>query len=107
MSKRLPIHVADEAKGRAPIWRSIEEKADSSTRTSNAAEESGVQVVPESSVLGRRGFLTVSGATAAAIGLSGCLRRPAENILPFSHAPEYTLPGIPLHYATAVHHQGE
>src|SRR5690606_3936939 len=101
MSKRLPIHVAPAASAQAPVWRSLGEKADPERRAREAAEESSVQL-PEKSVLGRRRFLAVSGATAAAVGLSGCLRRPAEHILPFSQAPEYIVPGVPLHYATAV-----
>ena len=106
MSKRLPIHVAPAAPEQAPVWRSLDEKADPERRTRDAGEEGSVQL-PESSVLGRRRFLAVSGATAAAVGLSGCLRRPAEHILPYSQAPEYIVPGVPLHYATAVSHHGE
>ncbi len=103
MSKRLPYYVpADEGPA---IWRSLEEKADPERRTREAAEETSV--VPEKSIVGRRRFMAVSGATAAAVGLSGCLRRPAENILPYSRAPEYSLPGIALHFATGVHHHGE
>jgi molybdopterin-containing oxidoreductase family iron-sulfur binding subunit len=105
MSKRLPIHVPADAPDQPPIWRSVEEKADPTRRTREAVEEQAVQV-PEASLLGRRRFFAVTGATAAAVGLSGCLRRPAENILPFSQAPEYVVPGVPLHYATTVEHHG-
>ena len=106
MSKRLPIHVPADAPDQPPIWRSLGEKADPARRAKEAAEEPAVQV-PERSTLGRRSFLAVAGATGAAVGLSGCLRRPAENILPYSHAPEYVVPGVPLHYATSVQHHGE
>ncbi len=106
MSKRLPIHVPADAPDQPAIWRSLGEKADPTRRARQAVEEPAVQV-PEKSILGRRSFLGVAGATTAAIGLSGCLRRPAENILPFTRAPEYSQPGIPLHFATSVHHQGE
>jgi molybdopterin-containing oxidoreductase family iron-sulfur binding subunit len=50
---------------------------------------------------GRRQFFALAGSTAA-VSLSGCLRRPVEHILPYSHQPEYVLPGIPLHYATTL-----
>lgn len=106
MSKRLPIHVSADAPGQPPIWRSLGEKAEPTRRAREATEETSVQI-PEKSVLGRRRFFAVTGATAAAVGLSGCLRRPAENILPYSSAPEYIVPGVPLHYATTVQHQGE
>jgi Fe-S-cluster-containing dehydrogenase component len=127
MSKRLPFHVPTAADAEGPaIWRSLAEKAEPETRAAAATEEQSVQVrvrkdellrsdalrkgkndvLPEQSVVSRRQFLAVSGATAAAVGLSGCLRRPAENILPYSRAPEYSLPGVPLHFATATSHQG-
>ncbi len=106
MSKRLPIHVPADAPGQRPIWRSVTEKADPDRRAREAVEEPAIQI-PEKSVLGRRSFFKVGGATAAAVGLAGCLRRPAENILPYSHAPEYIVPGVPLHFATSVSHHGE
>ncbi len=106
MSKRLPIHVPADAPDQPPIWRSLGEKADPTRRAKQAVEEPAVQV-PEKSILGRRSFLAVTGATGAAVTLSGCLRRPAENILPYSHAPEHIVPGVPLHFATAVQHHGD
>ncbi|HJL20318.1 MAG TPA: 4Fe-4S dicluster domain-containing protein [Sandaracinaceae bacterium LLY-WYZ-13_1] len=137
MSKRLPYQVPAEASDRPAIWRSLGEKAEPGRRDRTSVEETSVQVpradgasgssfVPlgglkakaeakkatktngePSSRVGRRQFFAVGGATAAAVGLSGCLRRPAEHILPYSQAPEYTVPGIPLHYATSVSHRGE
>ncbi|MCZ7683129.1 MAG: hypothetical protein M5U28_31700 [Sandaracinaceae bacterium] len=95
-----------DAPDQPPIWRSLGEKADPTRRAKQAVEEPAVQV-PEKSILGRRSFLAVTGATGAAVTLSGCLRRPAENILPYSHAPEHIVPGVPLHFATAVQHHGD
>ena len=95
---------------RLPIWRSLEEKDDPGRHDRLAQEETGIQVgslLPESSIVDRRTFLTITGASAAAVGLSGCLRRPSENILPYSVQPEYNLPGIALHYATSTSHMGE
>jgi len=43
----------------------------------------------------------------AASGLSGCIRRPEEKILPYTVAPEEFLPGIPQYYATATQIGGE
>ncbi len=53
----------------------------------------------------RRQFLQLMGASIAFAGLSGC-RRPVEKTLPFSHKPEEIIPGIPLHYATAMPFRG-
>ena len=52
--------------------------------------------------MGRRGFLSVAGAGAAALGAQGCVRRPENLILPYTQGPEYSLPGIPLHFATVT-----
>ena len=117
MSKREPFHVPAEPAARPAIWRTLSEKADPSTRARAAVVEEGVQLEsPESGLVaasslasnvGRRKFMAVGTATAAAVGLSGCLRRPAEQILPYSRAPEYALPGIALHFATSMSHQGD
>ena len=48
-----------------------------------------------------------SGAAAAAATLSGCLRRPAEHILPYTRTPEYALPGIGIHFTSVLSHYGE
>ncbi|MGE0785923.1 MAG: molybdopterin oxidoreductase [Sandaracinaceae bacterium] len=111
MSKRAPTtYVAHPDDGEKPIWRSLAEKADPEKRQREAAEEIGVQVgslLPSSSLVSRRTLFKVTGATAAAVGLSGCLRRPAEQILPYTQGPEYSLPGATLHFATSTSHHGE
>ena len=53
----------------------------------------------------RRHFLQLMGASIAFAGLSGC-RRPVEKTLPYSRKPEEIIPGIPLHYATAMPYRG-
>ncbi|MCA9682274.1 MAG: 4Fe-4S dicluster domain-containing protein [Myxococcales bacterium] len=52
----------------------------------------------------RRKFMGLLGASTALAGLtsSGCLRKPAENIMPFAKRPEDRIPGMPVYYATAV-----
>ena len=95
---------------RPAIWRSIAEKVDPRRRDRLAQQETGIQVgslLPENSLVNRRTFLTVTGASAAAVGLNGCIRRPSENILPYTVQPEYAHPGVPLHFATSTTHRGE
>lgn len=58
-------------------------------------------------LLGRRDFVALAGLSAAMVGLQGCIRRPEEKILPYTTAPEYTVPGVPLHYATVLNHGGD
>ncbi len=51
----------------------------------------------------RRGFLKVMGASMAlaGFGLSSC-RRPEAHLVPFTKSVEWTIPGKPLYYATAM-----
>ncbi len=57
--------------------------------------------------VGRRGFLQTGALAAGALGLQGCIRRPEENILPYVQGPEYLIPGVPLHFATATSRGGD
>src|SRR6185312_9417292 len=60
----------------------------------------------ESSNVSRRSFLSLVSASLALSGLAAC-RRPVEHILPYGKMPEQVIPGIPSHYATAIHHHGD
>ena len=132
MSKRNPLsYRASEAAGQSSgpaIWRSLAEKNDPARRLDAATSEPEVSAADDVSIthaplvqlgakkgaasgsekggFGRRSFLAGSAITAA-LAASGCARRPVEHILPYARQPEYTLPGIALHYATALAHRGE
>lgn len=121
MSKREALTVRSAPTGSLPVWRSLEEKSESpEVRARKASIEEGVAVdglvslgkktgkaAPKEGAVGRRTFLAAASTASAAVGLSGCIRRPAEEILPYTRTPEYALPGIALHYATALSHNGE
>jgi Fe-S-cluster-containing dehydrogenase component/anaerobic selenocysteine-containing dehydrogenase len=47
----------------------------------------------------RREFLKLLGA-GAAFAAAGCARKPVEKILPYVHAPEELVPGVPVLYAS-------
>jgi molybdopterin-containing oxidoreductase family iron-sulfur binding subunit len=57
----------------------------------------------------RRGFMGLMGASLALAGvtLSGCVRKPAQYILPFAKRPEDRIPGQPDHYATVARVGGQ
>ena len=108
MTKRPPIDVAPAPAGAPVVWKSLDaleapELADA-RRTTEFPKGFDVNL---ENLLSRRGFLTLASATAAAVGLEGCIRRPAEKILPYARAPEWLVPGIPLHYATVMNDSGE
>ena len=55
----------------------------------------------------RRHFMGIMGASMAMASLSGCVRRPVENIMPYSKMPEDVLPGVPSYYATTTRGSSE
>ena len=55
----------------------------------------------------RRHFMGIMGASAAMASMAGCIRRPVENIMPYSKMPEDILPGVPNKYATVTHIAGD
>jgi len=84
------------------FWRSLEEKNNPEQAADAAAAEFSQPPLLDKEHLTRRHFLELSSASAALVGLQACIRRPEEKILPFTRAPEYALPGIPVHYATTI-----
>ncbi len=83
-------------------WRSLDELADTPGFREHLARE-----FPEgaSSIEGvdRRHFMKLMAASFAlgGLGLAGC-RRPEKHILPYGKSVEYTVPGLPLYFATAM-----
>ena len=124
MSRRKPHDI--DTPQMPTHWRSIDDKySDLETRLERAEAESpggflspskGLPLISSNALtrkpkphplgdqprIGRRGFLASSGAAAAMLSLSGCIRRPEEKILPYVQGPEYQIPGIPLHFATVL-----
>src|SRR5262245_33797267 len=58
-----------------------------------------------SNAISRRDFLSITTASLALAGLSGCSSSAPEHIVPFVRMPEYT-PGNPLFFATAMSQSG-
>jgi len=90
-------------------WRSLDEVV--------ATEEFQTQLQDEfpegaSSLLAtgddRRHFLKIMGASMAlaGLGVAGCRRWPKENIVPYAHRPENSMPGIPEQYASCFDFDG-
>jgi len=87
-------------------WRSLEELADNSQFQDLVEREFPRQAPASWQGVSRRDFLRLMGAGLALAGLSGCIRQPDEHITPYVKAPEDTLPGRPLYYATAETRHG-
>jgi MoCo/4Fe-4S cofactor protein with predicted Tat translocation signal len=83
-------------------WRSLDELADTPGFREHMARE-----FPEGAStlegVDRRQFMKLMAASFAlgGLGLAGC-RRPEKHILPYGKSVEYTIPGLPLYFATAM-----
>jgi len=95
--------VADS--GSMQFWTSIEELIDQdSFRAWLAAEfPSAAPLFDDSS---RRQVLKLMGAALLLAGLTGCQDEAANHALPYVNQPEYAVPGVPRHYATALTFEG-
>jgi MoCo/4Fe-4S cofactor protein with predicted Tat translocation signal len=83
-------------------WRSLGELEQSPESRSFLEREfpEGASELPGG--ISRREMITLLGASLSLAGLSGCIRRPVEQIVPWVTAPEDMVPGIPRYYATTM-----
>jgi molybdopterin-containing oxidoreductase family iron-sulfur binding subunit len=94
--------------GKGPsMWRSLEDKARSADELTQLAQEEQpggfiTDLLSPKALVSRRSFVQGSSIAALAAGLQGCVRRPKNEILPYSKAPEYLVPGIASHFATVT-----
>jgi Fe-S-cluster-containing dehydrogenase component len=94
--------------GKGPsMWRTLEDKNTDPEELRKLAEEEQpggfiTDLLSPKALVSRRSFVQGSSIAALAAGLEGCVRRPEKEILPYSKAPEYLVPGIPSHFATVT-----
>jgi MoCo/4Fe-4S cofactor protein with predicted Tat translocation signal len=107
--RSLPVIRSDaqtEPPKAAPrTWRSIEEKNDPNAAKSIALAAinefaPGADELPEGSV-SRRGFMQLMGVSTALATVGAACAKPHDKIVPFVRRPEESVPGNPLHFATA------
>jgi len=103
MPASLPILPAQTA---PDFWRSLDERAMTPEFQSRLADEFPAGAAFGPSELDRREFVRIMGASMALAGLSGCVRRSAEKIVPYVASPETVIPGRPVYYATAMAVEG-
>ena len=87
------------------IWRSLEEVAESEGFDEFLHEEFPRQASLASS-LSRRDFLRLMAASLGLAGLTACMPTPAEQIMPYTRAPEGVVPGEAQFFATAMELNG-
>jgi MoCo/4Fe-4S cofactor protein with predicted Tat translocation signal len=83
-------------------WRSLAELEGTAEARAFLEREfpEGASELPEG--ITRRDMMMLLGASLSFAGLSGCIRRPVEEIVPYVTAPEDSVPGIPRYYATTM-----
>lgn len=87
------------------LWRSRPHLEQDPNLTEQIPEELIPGAADAPSGNNRRHFMQLLGASMAMAGLAAC-RRPVEKIMPFSDRPEELIPGVPLHYASAMNFRG-
>src|SRR3984885_2834894 len=90
----------EQAKG-AGYWRSLDELTSVEGFKDFLHREFPRQASEGIEDEGRRNFLKIMGASLALAGLSACTKQPTEYIMPYVEAPEQSIPGKPLFFATA------
>jgi Fe-S-cluster-containing dehydrogenase component len=89
------------------MWRTLEDKGsdrDELQKLAEAEQPGGfiTDLLSPKALVSRRSFVQGSSIAALAAGLQGCVRRPENEILPYSKAPEYLVPGVASHFATVT-----
>ncbi|MEX2118978.1 MAG: TAT-variant-translocated molybdopterin oxidoreductase [Pirellulales bacterium] len=90
------------APGNRAYWRSLEQLAATPEFRSFVEREFPRHASEWHDVSGRRNFLKLMAASLALAGATGCVREPAETIVPYVRSPEQAVPGKPLFFATAT-----
>ncbi|MGE5608335.1 MAG: TAT-variant-translocated molybdopterin oxidoreductase [Bacillota bacterium] len=83
-------------------WRSLEELAQTPEFEAFLEAEFPEQASTFHDPLSRRTFMKLMAASFALAGLTGCLERGDDKIVPYVDAPEQVVPGKPLYFATAM-----
>ncbi len=88
------------------MWRGLGELAETDEFQQFLDDEFPQIARPLRLQMDRRQFMILSGASLALAGLSGCRFLPQDRIVPYVKAPENTIPGKALYYASASLFQG-
>ncbi|UCH29314.1 MAG: 4Fe-4S dicluster domain-containing protein [Myxococcales bacterium] len=105
MSRRKPYELSP---GKGPsMWRTLEDKNTDPAELQKMAEEEKpggfvTDLLSPKTLVSRRSFVQGSSIAALAAGLQGCVRRPENEIFPYSKAPEHLIPGIASHFASVT-----
>src|SRR5208282_2472910 len=101
-SIRAELEAAQQQHDGPEYWRSLEELAGNPAFQEALHREFPKGASEWVDSVSRRGFLQVMGASMALAGMTGCVRLPLQEIVPYVRQPELVVPGVPMFYATAM-----
>ncbi|HEX6545203.1 MAG TPA: molybdopterin oxidoreductase, partial [Bryobacteraceae bacterium] len=102
----IPIESLTGKPASQRLWRSVEEYNDPSRAASEEPQDADENGTIELRSSERRRFLALMAGSFALAGLTGCIRQPTEQIMPYVTPPEDAIPGRPKFYATAAPSMG-
>ncbi len=90
-------------------WRSVDELADTPEFREFVHREFPNVAGELLESTDRRHFIRIMGASMAlaGMGMAGCRRWPQTFLAPYAHSPADRMPGVPVHYATAMEIAGQ
>ena len=83
-------------------WRSLQELASDPQFLEQVHREFPKGASEWLAPFSRRDFLSLMAASLALAGMTGCIKQPAEEIIPYVVQPDAIVPGQPEFYATAM-----
>ena len=89
------------ATGGPEYWRSLQELAGDPEFLKQVHREFPKGASEWLAPFSRRDFLSLMAASLALAGMTGCVKQPAEQIIPYVVQPDDIVPGKPKFYATA------
>jgi len=103
ISKADLIAARDKIAIRGPqYWRSLQELAGDPHFLEQVHREFPKGASEWLAPFSRRDFLSLMAASLALAGMTGCIKQPAEEIIPYVVQPDAIVPGQPKFYATAM-----
>jgi MoCo/4Fe-4S cofactor protein with predicted Tat translocation signal len=103
LSKADLLAARDKLRTQGPeYWRSLQELAGDPEFYKQVQREFPKGASEWLAPFSRRDFLSLMAASLALAGMTGCVKQPAEEIIPYVVQPDDIVPGKPKFYATAM-----
>src|SRR5579871_173094 len=103
LNKSDLIHIREEVSAKGPeYWRSLQELAGDPEFQERLHREFPKGASEWLAPFSRRDFISLMGASLALAGMTGCVKQPLEEIVPYVVQPDNIVPGKPKFYATAM-----